>query len=223
MEGKPAKKTPKKTRGTDWSTGAPSTLEPSESSIPLTPAEGEHISAIIKKCLESFAPLLLRGSGPGLSIEGAEKGESHGHASKSEQSGGKGQTPPGDPLTAWDIAGKVIEPPKAMGNPPRVIGKAIPGSPGYNNKSRRPGNGHPASSDRKNMEKIIQRHFLHARNPGGRARSHYMRQEGGEQEEKKEGQEGEEFRELAERFQDNGLRNSREIPTLHGGPMVVGI
>ncbi|KAJ1163644.1 hypothetical protein NDU88_004099 [Pleurodeles waltl] len=48
-EGKPAKKTPKKARGTDRPTGAPSTREPAEISMPHTSAEGEHISAIIKK------------------------------------------------------------------------------------------------------------------------------------------------------------------------------
>ncbi|KAJ1150412.1 hypothetical protein NDU88_003205 [Pleurodeles waltl] len=84
-EGKPAKKTPKKARGTDRPNRTPSTREAAKTSIPHTSAEGEHISAIIKKCLESFAPLLLRRSGAGLSLEGAEKGESQRHARKSEQ------------------------------------------------------------------------------------------------------------------------------------------
>ncbi|KAJ1136423.1 hypothetical protein NDU88_002840 [Pleurodeles waltl] len=118
-EGKPAKKTPKKARGTDRPTGAPSTRVPAKISMPHTPAEGEHISAIIKKCLESFAPLLLKGSGAGLSLDGAENGESPGHAGKSDQPGGqssgKGQTSKGDPTAAWDTttraAGKVLERP----------------------------------------------------------------------------------------------------------------
>ncbi|KAJ1178369.1 hypothetical protein NDU88_003615 [Pleurodeles waltl] len=126
MEGKVAKKTPKKARGTDRPTGAPSTREPAEISTPYTPAECEHISAIIKKNLESFAPLLLKGSGAGLSIDGAETGESPGHAGKSGQLGGqsseKDQTPKGDPTAAWDATaratGRVLEPPLAAGNPP---------------------------------------------------------------------------------------------------------
>ncbi|KAJ1196086.1 hypothetical protein NDU88_005346 [Pleurodeles waltl] len=127
-EGGPAKKTPKKARGTDRPSGAPSTREPPESSTPHTLAEGEHIITIIKKCLESFAPLLLRGSGAGLSVADAEKSDPPvGHVSR------KGQTSIGDTTAAWvtsaGAASKVLETPIAAGNPPESYVRPSLGPP----------------------------------------------------------------------------------------------
>ncbi|KAJ1189160.1 hypothetical protein NDU88_005911 [Pleurodeles waltl] len=132
-EGKPAKKTAKKPTGTEKTTGETPTRAPPESSISCIPAEGEHISAIIKECFKSFAPLLLRVSGAGPSIEGAGKGELQGHASIGKQPGthavSKERLTPGDPLTAWGAAGKVIDPPMAAGNPPESYARPSLGPP----------------------------------------------------------------------------------------------
>ncbi|KAJ1112998.1 hypothetical protein NDU88_001258 [Pleurodeles waltl] len=68
-EGKPAQKPAKRTKvvaqGTEDDTAATT-----EASRPRAPAEGEHISALIKECFESLAPLLMRGEGVGLVAEG---------------------------------------------------------------------------------------------------------------------------------------------------------
>ncbi|KAJ1180013.1 hypothetical protein NDU88_005241 [Pleurodeles waltl] len=132
-EEKPAKKAAKWSRGMDQSTTAPPTREPPESSSLCTPAEGEHISAIIKECLNLFAPLLLKGSSAGLSIECAGKGESQGNPNKGERSGthaGRNeQITPGDPTPAWGIAGKVIDPPMSVGNPSETYARPSLGPP----------------------------------------------------------------------------------------------
>ncbi|KAJ1207461.1 hypothetical protein NDU88_002852 [Pleurodeles waltl] len=69
-EGKPARKTAKKSRVVVWNTEEDTSAAP-KSSRTRAPAEGEHISAIIKECFKSLAPLLLRGNGAGQSQRGS--------------------------------------------------------------------------------------------------------------------------------------------------------
>ncbi|KAJ1185803.1 hypothetical protein NDU88_002590 [Pleurodeles waltl] len=68
-EGKPARKSTKKARVVVQSTEDETSVTP-EASRPRAPAEGEHISAIIKECFKSLEPLLLRGDGAGPATEG---------------------------------------------------------------------------------------------------------------------------------------------------------
>ncbi|KAJ1081524.1 hypothetical protein NDU88_001706 [Pleurodeles waltl] len=68
-EGKQARKPTKKARVVIQSTEDETALTP-EASRPSAPAEGEHISAIIKECIKSLAPLLLWGDGAGPATEG---------------------------------------------------------------------------------------------------------------------------------------------------------
>ncbi|KAJ1139948.1 hypothetical protein NDU88_006309 [Pleurodeles waltl] len=68
-EGKPARKTTKKARDMVLTTEEHTTASPA-SGILRAPAEGEHISAIIKECFKSLASLLLRGNGAGTGTEG---------------------------------------------------------------------------------------------------------------------------------------------------------
>ncbi|KAJ1211655.1 hypothetical protein NDU88_007012 [Pleurodeles waltl] len=69
-EGKQARKPTKKARVMILST-EDETAVTTEASRPRAPAEGEHISAIIKKCFKSLAPLLLRGDGAGQPQRGS--------------------------------------------------------------------------------------------------------------------------------------------------------
>ncbi|KAJ1201173.1 hypothetical protein NDU88_004987 [Pleurodeles waltl] len=62
-EGKPAKKTAKRLKGPERLDETPAMKEAPGSSSPHAPTESEHISTIIKECLKSFAPLLLREQG----------------------------------------------------------------------------------------------------------------------------------------------------------------
>ncbi|KAJ1100956.1 hypothetical protein NDU88_006031 [Pleurodeles waltl] len=63
--GKPAKKAAKRTRGPERDTAPPSELETPESISSRKSTDGEHISAIIKECLKSITPLLLKSGGAG--------------------------------------------------------------------------------------------------------------------------------------------------------------
>ncbi|KAJ1141040.1 hypothetical protein NDU88_007377 [Pleurodeles waltl] len=109
-EGKLAKKVAKKPRGANRPTSAPATVEAPENSSLWKPTEDENISAIIKECLKSFAPLLLKGSGSGWSQGSAKKGRSQESPNKGEGSGpqeaGSEWPAAGDPMPAWVLGGK---------------------------------------------------------------------------------------------------------------------
>ncbi|KAJ1105405.1 hypothetical protein NDU88_002811 [Pleurodeles waltl] len=123
-EGKPAMKTAKKTRVVVQSTEEDTSASP-ESSISQAPAEGEHISAIIKECFKSLTPLLLRGDGSGLVTEGiAPIGRQ-----PSTQAVAKEHLSPGDPLTAWSATTKVIDTTLNTGNPPESYTRQSLGPP----------------------------------------------------------------------------------------------
>ncbi|KAJ1127527.1 hypothetical protein NDU88_005926 [Pleurodeles waltl] len=112
--GKPAKKVVKKPKGPDRSTAPPPDLEAPESGSTHTPTEGEHLSAIIKECLKSITPLLLKGGGTGPNLDCAGKGRSQENLSKGQGPGlhteGNERAHSGDPTPACGVASKEIEP-----------------------------------------------------------------------------------------------------------------
>ncbi|KAJ1108490.1 hypothetical protein NDU88_005866 [Pleurodeles waltl] len=121
--GKSGKKVVKRPKGLDRSTASPPGLEAPENSSSGNPTEGEHISAIIKECLKSNAPLLLKSSGAGTRLDGAGKGKSQESPSKGEgpwvHARGSERATSGDPTPAWGIASKEIEPVRSVGHPQR--------------------------------------------------------------------------------------------------------
>ncbi|KAJ1119407.1 hypothetical protein NDU88_007593 [Pleurodeles waltl] len=114
-EAKPTKRASKKPRSGDQTADELLTVAPAPST-PRMPAEGEHISTLIKECFKSFAPLPLRGNGAGLGMDG--QGPTGGQPGNQLVS--KEQSSTGDPLTAWDTQGKVPDMPVNIGNP-RVL------------------------------------------------------------------------------------------------------
>ncbi|KAJ1204732.1 hypothetical protein NDU88_000170 [Pleurodeles waltl] len=95
------------------------------------PAEGEHISELIKECFKSFAPLLLRGNGSGLGMEGqGPMGGQPGNQLVSEE-----QSTTGDPLTAWGTQGKVLDIPASIGNSPESYARPSLGPPAMTTKA----------------------------------------------------------------------------------------
>ncbi|KAJ1189421.1 hypothetical protein NDU88_006166 [Pleurodeles waltl] len=94
-EGKPARKTAKKSRVGVRNTEEDTSATP-ESSLARALAEGEHLNAIFKECFKSFAPLLLRGNGARPVTEGIAPIDRQ----ASTHAVAKERPSPGDSLTA---------------------------------------------------------------------------------------------------------------------------
>ncbi|KAJ1119152.1 hypothetical protein NDU88_007338 [Pleurodeles waltl] len=123
-EGKQASKPTKKARVVIQNAEGEAAATPVDSR-PSAPAEGEHISAIIKECFKSLAPLLLRGDGAGPSID------------RTQPMGKQPNTPsttleppaPIDPLLAWGASAKGGNPAPSAGHPPESYTKPSLGPP----------------------------------------------------------------------------------------------
>ncbi|KAJ1139650.1 hypothetical protein NDU88_006017 [Pleurodeles waltl] len=148
-EGKPAKKVAKRPKAANPPTQAPAALEAPKSTGLWKPSEGEHISTIIKECLQSFAPLLLNSSGTGHSLGCAGKGETQETLYKGEGTGAQvvrsEQSATGDPTPAWRVGAKSKRP--------------LIRSPCNDNKVCRSGKRNTTNNKRKNMAKGIHRFF----------------------------------------------------------------
>ncbi|KAJ1201059.1 hypothetical protein NDU88_004875 [Pleurodeles waltl] len=133
LVGKPAKKAAKRTRGPDQDTASTPDPETPESSSSRKSTDGEHISAIIKECLKSITPLLLKSGGARLGPDCTGKGKSQENHSKGEGSGvhaqGSDRATPGDPTPAWGIPSQDIEPGKSLGQPPEAYTRPSLGRP----------------------------------------------------------------------------------------------
>ncbi|KAJ1151287.1 hypothetical protein NDU88_004070 [Pleurodeles waltl] len=123
-EGKQERKPTKKVRVVIQSTEDETTVTP-EASRPRALAEGEHISAIIKECFKSLAPLLLRRDGAGPATEGTQPIDKH----PSTPAITVERPPPSDPLTAWGATTKGGNPTLNAGNPPETYTRPSPGPP----------------------------------------------------------------------------------------------
>ncbi|KAJ1165761.1 hypothetical protein NDU88_006178 [Pleurodeles waltl] len=73
--GKPARKPSKRTRVPERDSASPVAPETAESSSSYKSTDGEHISAIIKECLKSITPLLLKNGSAGQRQRARKKGK----------------------------------------------------------------------------------------------------------------------------------------------------
>ncbi|KAJ1118618.1 hypothetical protein NDU88_006807 [Pleurodeles waltl] len=131
--GKPARKSSKRTRDPKRDTASPLDPETPESSSTRKSTDGEHISAIIKECLKSITPLLLKSGNAGSGRDYTGKEKSQENHSKGEGSGAQAQgsdrASPGDPTPAWGMPNREIEPFKSVGLPPEAYTRPSLGCP----------------------------------------------------------------------------------------------
>ncbi|KAJ1084065.1 hypothetical protein NDU88_004219 [Pleurodeles waltl] len=139
VEGRQSKKAVKRQKTAILPDQAPAAVEAPGNYSSLISAEGEHISAIIKECFQSFAPLLFKGSGAGQIMGRAEtegdqqpliKGDSSGtHGARSDQTAAR------DPTPAWGTGGKEQENVTAMRLSPEAYIRPSLGSPAMTTRS----------------------------------------------------------------------------------------
>ncbi|KAJ1101531.1 hypothetical protein NDU88_006598, partial [Pleurodeles waltl] len=131
--GKPARKPSKRTRVPECDTTSPGAPETPESSSSHKSTGGEHISAIIKECIKSITPLLLKSGSAGAGTGGSGKGECQDNPSKVGGSGvqaqGSDRASPGDPTAAWGAACRGREPTDSVGLPPEAYTRPSLGRP----------------------------------------------------------------------------------------------
>ncbi|KAJ1172302.1 hypothetical protein NDU88_004149 [Pleurodeles waltl] len=112
VESKPTRKVSKKTQGVTQPHASGAALAEHSSISPLKTTEGENISAIVKECLKSFAPLLFNRDSAVLRQE--RKGGWLDEASLGSGKGAEGQkdrheqVTSGSPTAAWgqEVGGK---------------------------------------------------------------------------------------------------------------------
>ncbi|KAJ1166419.1 hypothetical protein NDU88_006823 [Pleurodeles waltl] len=110
-EGKQASNPTKKARVVIQNAEVEAAASPTEG-VTSAPAEGEHISAIIKECFKSLAPLLLRRDGAGSNVDRTQPMGRHPNTPTNTV-----ELPaPSDPLSAWGAPARTTAP--NTGNPP---------------------------------------------------------------------------------------------------------
>ncbi|KAJ1084759.1 hypothetical protein NDU88_004905 [Pleurodeles waltl] len=158
--GKPAKKPTKRTRAPERETALPLDPETPENSSSRKAMDGEHINAIIKECLKSITPLLLKSCSAGASPDYTGKGKSQEHHSKGVGSRahaqGTDRASPLDPTPAWGMPNRETEPFKSVGLPPEAYTRPSLGRPAMTTRAAGLANAIPLTV----KERVWQKEFI---------------------------------------------------------------